>query len=69
MIDFIKYVEEWEGENLAIDDKPAVLGGVVLGDLSQSENLSATTHLPFLVSPLRTDGRRRCRGKLDVSVV
>lgn len=36
-------------DNLAINDKPAVLGSVVFRNLSQSEDLFITTHLLFLL--------------------
>lgn len=49
-----RMVKNGKRENLAIDDQPTVLGGVVLRDLSQSEELSINTHLLFLVSPLCT---------------
>lgn len=32
-------------QNLAIDDQPTVLGGVVLRNFRQGEDLSVTTHL------------------------
>ena len=51
-------------KNLAIDDQPTVLAGIVLRDFSQCEDLSVATHLPiFQANKAECEEKGGCSNK------